>query len=60
MSALWRSSKGPVGGIIYSETLEMMPISRNSVVFEQNMVNLLDEIICAVVKMLGSTDCLLR
>lgn len=58
MSALWRSRKGPVGGIIYSsETLEMMFLSHNRVVFEQNMVNLLDEIVCAVVKMLGYTGC---
>lgn len=58
MSARWRSRKGPVGGIIYSsETLEMMSLSHNRVVFEQNMVNLLDEIVCAVVKMLGYTGC---
>lgn len=58
MSALWRSRKGPVGGIIYSsETLEMMSISSNRVVFEQNVVNLLGKIICAVVKMLGYTGC---
>lgn len=60
MSALWRSSKGPAGGVIYSETSEMMSISSSSVVFEQKIVNLHDEIICAVVKMLGYTDCLLR
>lgn len=58
MSALWRSRKGPVGGIIYSsETLEMMSISSNRVVFEQNVVNLLGEILCAAVKMLGYTGC---
>lgn len=56
MSALRRSREGPVGGIIYSSgTLEMMSISGNRVVFEQNVVNLRGEIICAVVTTLGYT-----